>query len=115
MVTADTEVGGVPIAAGMRVRIVLASGNRDPEAFPDPQQFDVERANENLKRHFGFGYGVHFCLGAPLARLEGKIAFERLFARLRNLSFAEGKNDFEHILNTHSRAFKALQLTFERV
>ncbi len=113
--TASTEVAGVPIAAGTRVRIVLAAGNRDPEAFPDPERFDVERANENLKRHFGFGYGVHFCLGAPLARLEGRIAFERLFARLRNLRFAEGKNDFEHIFNTHSRAFKALHLTFECV
>jgi cytochrome P450 len=75
----DTLLRGVPIAAGESVCLVFASGNRDPEAFVDPQHFDVGR---QPNRHLGFGAGVHFCLGAALARMEIDSFFKQLLPRL---------------------------------
>ncbi|MDX6507568.1 MAG: hypothetical protein QOG06_2212, partial [Gaiellaceae bacterium] len=83
----DTVLGGVAFPAGARLRLVLGSGNRDERVFADADRFDVTRRHTELKQHFGFGYGIHFCLGAPLARLEGQVAFEQLFTRLDNLRF----------------------------
>ncbi len=110
----DCELGGVKIPAGSRVLMVFGSANRDPRRFPEPERFDIDRSRDQLKEHFGFGYGLHFCLGAPLARLEGKIAFERLFKRLTEIRLVEGKNDFRHIASTHFRALRSLYLEFDR-
>ena len=68
---------------------MLAAANRDPSRWPDADRFDVER---DIKSHLGFGWGAHLCLGAPLARLEARIALERLLAlapdfRLRDISY----------------------------
>jgi len=76
----DTVLRGVPIAAGESVSLVFASGNRDPEAFEDPQRFDVGR---KPNRHLGFGAGVHFCLGAALARMEIDSFYRHFLPRLR--------------------------------
>jgi cytochrome P450 len=102
------------IPAGSKVLMVFGSANRDEHRFPDPERFDIERPREDLKMHFGFGYGLHFCVGAPLARLEGKIAFQQMFKRMANIRFAPGKNDFGHIASTHFRALRALHLEFDR-
>lgn len=110
----DCELSGVTIPAGSKVLMVFGSGNRDPERFPEPERFDVERARDQLKVHFGFGYRLHFCLGAPLARREGDIAFRHLFTRLGDIRLADGKNDFLHIASTHFRALRALHLEFDR-
>lgn len=80
MAKVDTELGGVKIPAGSRLVIMYASGNRDDQQFPDAERFDGCRAN--TKDHFAFGAGIHYCLGAPLARLETKIAFETLLSRV---------------------------------
>jgi cytochrome P450 len=64
---ADAEVGGTPVPAGEQVALLLGSANRDPDAFPDPDRLDVGR---RPNPHLGFGAGIHFCLGAPLARVE---------------------------------------------
>lgn len=72
----DTEVGGVPIPAGSRLVLLFGSADRDPEHFPDPDRLDVRR--ENSVEHLSFGKGVHFCLGAPLARMEMRISLELL-------------------------------------
>ena len=109
----DTELGGVSIPAGARIRMVLGAGNRDEKTFSAPDEFNVERGWRELKRHFGFGYGAHFCLGAPLARVEGRIAFERLFARLGEIRLSD-RNDYVHVPNTHFRSFKALHLDFDQ-
>jgi len=90
----DVEIGGVTIPAGSLIWLLLGSGNQDGSAFECPADFQLGR--KNIKRHFGFGLGLHFCLGAPLARLEAKIAYERLFTRLGEIRLAEG-NDFQNV------------------
>ena len=108
--TTDTELGGVQIPAGSNVLLLFASANRDGEVFEEPEAFDPSRSN--VKRHVGFGLGPHFCLGAPLARLEGKLAFETLFTRLAEIRLAEG-NEFLHIDSAFNRGPKELFLEFE--
>jgi cytochrome P450 len=80
--TADLEIGGERLAAGTYLHIGIGAANRDPAQFADPDRFDIGR---EPNRHFAFGSGVHMCLGAVLARLEGTIAIGRLTARLRGL------------------------------
>jgi cytochrome P450 len=83
--TADTNVRGVPIAAGESVYLAYESGNRDAEVFDDPYRFDVTR---DPNRHLGFGAGIHFCLGAALARTEIASFFTELLPRLRSIELA---------------------------
>lgn len=108
----DTELEGVPIPRGACLLIVYAAANRDPERFECPHQFQVDR--ENVNKHVAFGHGAHFCLGAPLARMEGRVAFERLFTRLHDIRLAPDMNDFEHVPTMYFRAPKTLNLWFER-
>jgi cytochrome P450 len=68
----DVEVGGTVIAKGEEATASLASANRDPERFANPEVFDITRPDAN--RHVAFGKGIHVCLGAPLARVEGQVA-----------------------------------------
>jgi len=81
--TRDVELGGVRLPAGAHLQLLYAAGNRDAEEFPNPDRFDLERANASS--HLAFGGGAHFCLGASLARLEGRIALQTLTARLPGL------------------------------
>ena len=74
----DLELHGKRIPEGSRVLLVWAAANLDEREFPDPERFDVERS---IKRHLALGHGIHFCLGASLARLEARIAFEELLSR----------------------------------
>jgi len=74
----EVDLGGQTLPAGARVLAWIASADRDDEQFPDPDTFDIRR---NPNRHLAFGYGIHFCLGAPLARLEARIAIERMLTR----------------------------------
>lgn len=76
------EVAGRRLAPGERVGVLLGSANRDPDVFAEPDRLDLFRAPNP---HVGFGAGIHYCLGAPLARLEGAVAFERLLARADDL------------------------------
>lgn len=83
--TRDTRVRGVPIAKGESVYLAYVSGNRDEEVFDDPFRFDVAR---DPNRHVAFGYGVHFCLGAALARMEMNSFFTELVPRLDSIELA---------------------------
>jgi hypothetical protein len=76
--TEPVERHGVEIPAGAKVQLLFGAGNRDEREFADPDRFDVRR---RIERHLAFGHGVHFCLGAALARLEARIVFEELLAR----------------------------------
>jgi len=79
------EIGGVTIPAGAQVIINLASANRDEDRYVEPENLDIDRQDV---RHLGFGHGIHFCLGAPLARMEGQIALGSLIQRFPELSLA---------------------------
>jgi cytochrome P450 len=83
--TEDRVVGGETIPAGDALYLAYLSANRDEAVFEDPFRFDVGRMGN---RHLSFGHGVHFCLGAHLARLELRIFFEELLARVDHLDYA---------------------------
>jgi cytochrome P450 len=80
--TADSSIGTTMIKAGQPLIAQISSANHDEKVFVDPERFDIRRAPN---RHFGFGRDVHFCLGAPLARLESKIAFNIVLQRFTDL------------------------------
>jgi len=104
----DVELGGQALKKGQAVIAVMAAGNRDPERFPDPDRLDLERKDN---RHLAFGWAAHFCFGAPLARLEGQIAFRAILRRLDDLAL-----DPAHRLvwrhNLGLRGLEALPVTF---
>jgi hypothetical protein len=79
VVMQDTTVGSVTVPEGGVLLMLLAAANRDPEAFPDPDRFDITR---DARKHLSFAAGAHFCLGAPLARLEASVALTAFAARL---------------------------------
>jgi cytochrome P450 len=82
MCTEETEVGGYKVPYGSFVMLLLGAANRDPAKFVEPDRFDITR---NDDRHLAFGYGIHFCLGAPLARVEGEIALRTLTQRFKEV------------------------------
>jgi cytochrome P450 len=90
--TEPIELGGTQIPAGEQVLICLGAANHDPAVYNDPAVLDIERAP---RPHLGFGHGVHFCLGAPLARLEARIAFTALLTRFPDLSLAVERRDLQ--------------------
>jgi cytochrome P450 len=90
--TTDVEIAGVPIPAGELVFASLPSGNRDPDVIDSPEVLDIRRGAIG---HLAFGHGVHHCLGAPLARMEMRIAFPALLRRFPNLALAEDFSDVQ--------------------
>jgi cytochrome P450 len=77
-VNRDTKLGDVDLPAGSRLLLLWAAANRDPERFPSPDVVDLDRPNK--REHLAFGRGIHFCVGARLARLEARVALEELLA-----------------------------------
>jgi cytochrome P450 len=108
VVTRDTELGGQAIPAGSTVMPYLGAANRDDQRWSDPDRFDIHRP---AKPHIGFGYGVHVCLGMHLARLEMRVALERLFDRLPNLRL-DPEGDDPHIRGQVFRSPTSLPVLF---
>jgi pimeloyl-[acyl-carrier protein] synthase len=105
----DLEMGGKKIAKRQAVLAVMGAANRDPQRFAEPDRLDLTRKDN---RHVAFGWGPHFCFGAPLARIEGQIAFATVLRRLQNLQLATDKLVWRE--NLGLRGLTALPVTFER-
>ncbi|MEV6162709.1 cytochrome P450 [Streptomyces sp. NPDC052052] len=87
--TEDMEIAGTRIPKGALVQIALSAANRDPLKFDAPDEFDVTRSEHEYRAHLGFGHGIHYCLGAPLARLETQLALTGLFSRFPGVAPAD--------------------------
>ena len=107
LATADIEIGGKIIKAGELVYLCYGSANRDPEQFSNPDQLDITRTDN---RHVAFAQGIHYCLGASLARLEGQITINTLFKRMPEIKLET--QDLERNPSTVLRGLKALPVTF---
>jgi hypothetical protein len=103
----DVEVRGQILREGDRVALLIGSANRDEEVFPEPETFDLMRDTTAM---LSFGHGTHFCLGAALARLEGRVALEEVLARLGDFEI-----HFDRLVRVHSinvRGFASMPITF---
>lgn len=106
----DIELGGTRISAGQLLFGFLHAANRDPSRFKDPERLDITRPDN---RHVAFGSGIHFCIGAQIARIETQVALNTILARLPNLALAE--SHLEWIPNILVHGVRALPVTFEPV
>ncbi len=107
--TKEHDLEGVHIPKGARIVIVFASANRDTELYEDPDTFCPER--DNLRDHLAFGKGIHFCLGAALSRLEGKVALEELSRRIESFSLPES-NEYTYFPSFLLRGLTRLDVDF---
>ena len=103
MTTQEITIGGAQkIPSGQGIVVWLGSANHDESVFPDPEKFDISRI-PHAHSHVGFGHGIHFCLGAPLARLEARVALKIILERLQNLELDD--SNIEAIKPLHSLFF----------
>ncbi|MFJ6156216.1 cytochrome P450 [Pseudarthrobacter sp. NPDC092184] len=109
MTVAEADMGEVVIPAGAPVVAWIGSANRDERQFQRPAEFDIDRGQN---RHLAFGHGIHFCLGAPLARLEARIALEALLSRLPGLSLDQEAR-LERMESTIVYGLKALPVSWQ--
>ncbi|WP_405617137.1 cytochrome P450 [Streptomyces sp. NBC_01508] len=110
--TEAVELGGRRVAVGDPVLVVLAAADRDPERFADPDRLDLSRSDN---KHLGYGHGIHYCLGAPLARLEGQAALGTLLTRLPDLRLAVDPSDLRWRGGLIMRGLRTLPVQFTAV
>lgn len=106
----DVEISGTVIPAGSVVMLAFAAGNHDPEHFPDPESFDPARPN--ARNTLSFGHGAHFCPGASLARVEGRIGFAALLERMRDISLRDPDAAIDYVPSYVLRGLGAMDLRF---
>lgn len=104
----DLEIEGQGLKKGDRISLILGAANRDPQQFENPDTLNIER---HPNKHLAFGQGIHFCVGAPLARFEGKLAFEELLSRLPNIALAVDQVQYKPIMGF--RGLASLPITFD--
>ena len=107
IINAEVELGGKVLPKGAFVVAAIGAANRDPAHFADPDRLDVARADN---RHIAFGFGIHFCLGAPLARVEGQIALQSLLRRMPRLRLTGPEPEWRE--SSTLRGLKSLPVTF---
>ncbi|HMA33409.1 MAG TPA: cytochrome P450, partial [Chloroflexia bacterium] len=107
LVKDDFALDGRALQEGQTITLVLGAANRDPARYSDPDRFDIRRADT---RHLAFGHGPHFCIGAPLARLEGQIAISAVLRRLPALRLATDAPEWDP--NILFRGLKSLPVVF---
>ncbi len=105
--TVDTQLGGVSFPRGTALCAIIGSANHDETHFVDPERFDIQR---QPNRHIAFGFGPHFCLGAPLARLEAKVAFRALLQRFTHFELAVPRAELTWRRSQSVRGLTALPL-----
>jgi pimeloyl-[acyl-carrier protein] synthase len=103
----DLELGGKTIRKRQAVIAVMGAANRDPERYPDPDRLDITRKDN---RHLAFAWGAHFCFGAPLARVEGHVAFETMLRRMPDMKLVPGPASWR--ANMGFRGLTTLPVTF---
>jgi cytochrome P450 len=108
--TEPVELNGVQLPTGARLALLFASANHDEAYFPDPTRFDLHRADS--KSHLAFGHGIHHCIGAPLARLEGQISLELLIERLPGLHLTPSQK-VSFVANPIHRGIKELKIEWD--
>lgn len=107
----DAEIGDVTVPAGSIIMLLWGAGNRDPEQFPTPESFDLYRREAN--RTLSFGHGIHFCVGAPLARMEARIGWEAFLSRVTNLRRAPDDGEYAYLPSFIIRGLNHLHLEFD--
>jgi cytochrome P450 len=114
MTRVPTTLGGVDIPAGASLMLVPGACNRDPRMFENPDEFDIDRAN--ARQHIAFGFGIHTCAGAPLARAEGRVTLNRFLDRTSDISLSEehhgpsGARHYEYLPTFFLRGLEQLHL-----
>ena len=108
----DIELHGVAIPKGSVINVRYAAANLDDTMFETPEKLNLER--ENSRQHLAFGFGTHYCMGAPLARREILLSFKVLLERIDEMWFLDGLNDFRHHPNFCLRALRELHIGFTR-
>jgi cytochrome P450 len=111
-VTEDTTLGGYHIEAGDRIFMLYSAANHDPATYPEPEQFRIDRDWKKLPPHFAFGRGIHYCIGANLARVESSIGLRALYRRMPNLRLAEGFQP-EQLPGMVFRTWQSLPMVFD--
>ena len=106
--TRDTEVGGVTIPKGAMVFVAWGSGNRDEKVHPDGDKFDIDRNDKTA--HLSFGWGLHHCVGANLARAQVRITLERILKRFHRIELLVGEDELTYLPSMNTRSLMALPL-----
>lgn len=112
MTTCETELGGQKLPAGAHILVLYESGNDDPDVFPEPRDFDMER--RNIGRHVAFGVGIHRCIGAALARMEINVAARELIKRVTDIKLAVPREEIPYQPTVATHTIAKLPLTFRR-
>jgi cytochrome P450 len=110
--THDLSFHGQTSVKDQWVAPMWAAANRDPDVFPEPDAFDIDRPN--VRNHMGFGHGIHFCVGSELARMETRIAFDALFRQTTDWVIDEGRSDLTHSPTFAQHGYKKIVLRFAR-
>jgi cytochrome P450 len=108
----DMEIGGQAIHAGDMVMVIVASANHDPSQFTSPEELEIART---MEKHIAFGQGIHYCLGAPLARLEGEIAFTALLKRTPDIHLRVPREEIQWNASMILRGISTLPVAFTRI